>query len=405
MRGGPGDQMSVGERVAFYRARRGYTQAQLAGLVGRSTDWLSKVERGERGLRRVDVLIELARALRVGLPDLLGQPVLMEDERDGDDVPVVRDALMAPARLSRSLYPPSPAAPVDVQRAARLAHFLWDDYQGGRVGSVVAALPRAIRTAQRSEDDGTSRGWAVSARVHHLAATTLAKLGEADLSWIAAERAVRAAEEADDVLVLASAARAATHALLAVGRYADALDLGATAASWLERQVATGDPAALSLAGMLHLRTAVAAARHQDRSLADDLLSRAERVAERLGSDANHWHTGFGPTNVELHRSSVALELGDIASVAERGPRIAVDHLPVERRVTHRIDLGRAFAELARDAEALDLLLRAEQEGPTLVRHSPAVRETVRSLHRRSPVTGGRSSELFALALRCRAAR
>lgn len=33
--------MQVGERIAFYRQRRGYTQSQLAGLVGRSTDWLS----------------------------------------------------------------------------------------------------------------------------------------------------------------------------------------------------------------------------------------------------------------------------------------------------------------------------------------------------------------------------
>jgi hypothetical protein len=45
-----------------------------------------------------------------------------------------------------------------------------------------------------------------------------------------AERAMKAADEADDPLVLTSAARAATHALLAVGRYEDALNLGATAA-------------------------------------------------------------------------------------------------------------------------------------------------------------------------------
>lgn len=42
---------------------------------------------------------------------------------------------------------------------------------------------------------------------------TLSKVGGADLSWIAAERAMKAADEADDPLVLASAARAATHAL------------------------------------------------------------------------------------------------------------------------------------------------------------------------------------------------
>jgi hypothetical protein len=46
----------------------------------------------------------------------------------------------------------------------------------------------------------------LSARVHHLAATTLSKVGESDLSWIAAERALYAAEQADDPLVLASGA-------------------------------------------------------------------------------------------------------------------------------------------------------------------------------------------------------
>ncbi|MFE5124990.1 MULTISPECIES: hypothetical protein [Streptomyces] len=75
--------------------------------------------------------------------------------------------------------------------------------------------------------------WAVSARVHHLAATTLAKIGESDISWLAAERAMRAAGESDDPLVLASAARSGTHALLANGRYDDAMELGDTASAWL----------------------------------------------------------------------------------------------------------------------------------------------------------------------------
>jgi transcriptional regulator with XRE-family HTH domain len=105
----PGDHLSVGERIAFYRYRRQMTQAMLAELMGRSVDWLSKIERGEREIRRLDVLGEVAKALRVSLSDLLGQPVLVEDEQRQDDVPAVRDALMAPQRLSRVLFaPPSP---------------------------------------------------------------------------------------------------------------------------------------------------------------------------------------------------------------------------------------------------------------------------------------------------------
>ena len=32
-----------GERVAFYRRRRGLSQAKLAGLIGRSESWVSQV--------------------------------------------------------------------------------------------------------------------------------------------------------------------------------------------------------------------------------------------------------------------------------------------------------------------------------------------------------------------------
>lgn len=407
-----GDHLSVGERIAFYRKRRGLSQTQLANLVGRRTDWLSKIERGERQLRNFELLSALARVLRVSLSDLMGQPVLLEEEAQRDDVPAIRDALMAPGQLSRTLFAVSgtPARPLDVKQSSRLVEFAWASYQAGRIGEVVASLPRLIREAQTLEQQAhaspetVGSAWAVSARVHHLAATTLSKVGESDLSWIAAERAMRAADESGDPLVLASAARAATHALLAIGRYDDALRLGETAARWLEPRVASGDPEALSLFGMLHLRTAVAAARHQDRVTATELLGRAARAAEQLGVDANYWQTGFGPTNVELHRLSAALDLGDVAWVAEHGQQVGAEDLPVERRVTHMIDVARALSYLAKDTEALNLLLNAERQAPALVRHSASVREMVKDMHRRSPVTGGsRSSELLAFAQRCRA--
>lgn len=39
---GLGDHVSIGERIAFCRKRRGYTQEVLAGLAGRSIDWLAR---------------------------------------------------------------------------------------------------------------------------------------------------------------------------------------------------------------------------------------------------------------------------------------------------------------------------------------------------------------------------
>lgn len=68
-----------------------------------------------------------------------------------------------------------------------------------------------------------------------------------------------------------------------------------------------------------------------------------------------------------------------------------------------KIDLARANSYLARDDEALAQLLDAEAAAPQIVRHSAAVRATVKSLHRRARHAAGKSSPLVGLAERCRA--
>jgi hypothetical protein len=215
---------------------------------------------------------------------------------------------------------------------------------------------------------------------------------------------MKAADNADDPLVLASAARAGAHALFAVGRYDEALQLGQAARTWIAARVRDSDPNALSLIGMLDLRMANAAARRNDRAIATELLANAESAALQLGVDGNYWQTAFGPTNVMLHRLSTALDLGDVSYVTEYGPRVDSTGLPVERQVCHHIDVARAYSYSAEDDEAIDTLLTAEQKAPQLVRHNPAVREIVREIHRRSPLSrGGRAVEVVALAERCRA--
>ncbi|TWG08096.1 helix-turn-helix protein [Saccharopolyspora dendranthemae] len=150
MRGG-GDELSIGERIAFYRRRRGLSQVVLAGLMGKSEDWVSKVERGERQVNRVEVLVELARQLRVTLNDLLGEPVLFEAE-EGDDVPAVRDALMSPQRLSHTLVGDElPAEQADAEPVARLTEEAWNQYQEGNLGQVISLLPDLLGSARLLE--------------------------------------------------------------------------------------------------------------------------------------------------------------------------------------------------------------------------------------------------------------
>ncbi|WP_406126687.1 helix-turn-helix domain-containing protein [Streptomyces canus] len=68
---------TIGERVAW-RRRRGMSQEVLAGLVGRTVDWLSRAENNRMELDRLSVIKTLADALDVSLGDLLAEPTLME---------------------------------------------------------------------------------------------------------------------------------------------------------------------------------------------------------------------------------------------------------------------------------------------------------------------------------------
>jgi transcriptional regulator with XRE-family HTH domain len=72
------DTLSIGERIAWYRRRRGLSQEVLAGLVAHTPDWLSKVENGRIQLDRLSVIKALADALDVAIGDLLAEPSLLE---------------------------------------------------------------------------------------------------------------------------------------------------------------------------------------------------------------------------------------------------------------------------------------------------------------------------------------
>lgn len=64
--------MIFGERLRELRERRGLTQAQLARRIGVHRMTIAKLEAGQRGSPSAENLRDLARALRVSMPALLG---------------------------------------------------------------------------------------------------------------------------------------------------------------------------------------------------------------------------------------------------------------------------------------------------------------------------------------------
>jgi hypothetical protein len=147
----------------------------------------------------------------------------------------------------------------------------------------------------------------------------------------------------------------------------------------------------------LLLKGVMASARLGDRAAARDLLADAGRAADRLGCDANHRWTAFGPANVALHRASSAVALGDGGDAVAHALGVDPSRLvAVERRAQRLIELAGGYGLWAKDGDALEALLEAERLAPEEVRAQPATRLLVGDLLRRQRRRG--TGELRALA-------
>src|ERR1051326_3957873 len=106
---GIGQAMTIGERVAWYRRRRGMSQEVLAGLVGRTVDWLSKAENNRIELDRVSVVRALAEALDVSFGDLIGEPSMLDwsAESGPRTIPALRESLLDYRTLTPFLLSPA----------------------------------------------------------------------------------------------------------------------------------------------------------------------------------------------------------------------------------------------------------------------------------------------------------
>jgi transcriptional regulator with XRE-family HTH domain len=402
------ENLTIGERVAWYRRRRGMSQEVLAGLVGRSADWLQKAENNRIALDRLSVIRSLAQALDVSIGDLVGELTLTDwtAGRRIQTVPALRAVLMDYSQLSPQLTADenSDQEPRTLDQLAHQLGEIFDAYQRSRFGYVTAQVPGLLQdvlAASRSaEGDAAARATELLALGYQAAAAVLTKLGETDLAWIAAERGLSAAQPSQNLLVLGSLFRSVAHTLVATGRFQPAMQLVDRAAGVLGSGFGGADDAMLSVYGSLFLTGAMAAARAEDRPTTRAFLQEAQDSAGRLGSDANYMWTAFGPTNVAIHRVNTAMELGDVQIALDLGPTLDTSGLPVERQVRHTLEVARAYSARNRLDDGLALLLDAEQLAPEQVRHHFISHQLVLTWmrqQRRKP-----SLELAGLATRLR---
>jgi transcriptional regulator with XRE-family HTH domain len=402
MTGKPED-LTPGQRVAWHRVRRGLPQEALAGLVGRTEDWLGKIENDRAPLDRLSVIRSLADALGVTIYDLIGDPAPTNGHREPPGVAEVRAALMDYRQLSPLLAaiekegeaPPLGALRQDVDQ-------VMSAYQGSQYGQMLRRIPELLTQAQLavSEYSGDDRRTAhrILAFAGQSAAMILTKVGECDLAWIASQRGLSAAEQSEDPAVTGSLLRSVIHSLHSDGRAEDARDMTRRAADYMRTKLDPSEPRIVSVYGTLLLPGAIAAARSNDRNTAAEYLAEAADMAGLIETNANHLWTAFGPTNVQIHQVTAAMSLGDVQVALNLIPRIDTRGLPTERRVRHSLEVVNAYHACNRVSDAVEELLRAERLAPEQVHEHMMSRQLV--LRLRATASGKRDRRLAELARR-----
>jgi transcriptional regulator with XRE-family HTH domain len=265
-------------------------------------------------------------------------------------------------------------------------------------------LPRLIGQAERASltahDADCVPLYRVLSDIYATAGWTLIKADSPAAAWIAAQRAMQAAEKIDDTLRAAAATRCLSEVHMRARTYEEASRTAFLAATYLDTARAQDAPTILCLRGAALLSAAAAAARRGDGREAYTALKAAAACGTELNQDRADLATVFGPTNVAIHQVAVAVELGNAREALRHIPMVKLNQMPkqlTERRARFLIDVARSHAQLQNDSAALDALLEAEQIAPDELRHHRLTHGVVRDLLSRER----RSSGLRALADRC----
>jgi transcriptional regulator with XRE-family HTH domain len=383
------EHTSVGERIAYYRRRRGLTQEVLAGLVGRSVPWLSLIERGERTVEKIADLLTLARVLKVSPGDLIGGIELPPNGGGPLDppqgIPAIHRALLTVHLPDRE--PPIPEQlRADLERAAHLI----DD---ARHEAAAIVLPDLILSARATVTHEVPGAWWYLASAYQAASSLARHVGEANVAWIAADRAVAAAEQSDDELLMAVSKRRLANALMRHGMLDEAGAVCSNAADAIAPTDAT-PPEGLVVWGNLHLTEAVLTARSKDTAGGWRLLRDVRAAAERVEPSRKAYWEALGIAGVGLNEVTVALESGNTVEALRLADTVEVDELPTAH-LRARFGITAAHAYVLRgsnhDGAAVAQLLEAERHAPEEVRYSVLAHELVRVLlgrERRSRTPG-----------------
>lgn len=383
---------AFGRHIAKLRKERKLTQQQLASLMGKTSSWMSQVERGVQPVERMDVLQELADALGVSVQQLRpGAPMPAASssatfEYRSNDLDGARQLISGHPAVGTILGAVRPTPSKTLGELSADVDEMWELTHEGEFAEVssrlTGLLPDLEQTVRIVDGERRSEAYLLLARTYQALAAAFVRQDEADAAWVAADRAIWAAEQSGDPLHVCAGVFRMVHSFVRLKRLDQAEHAAKTAIEALERLDSQGELTVpgMSVLGSLYLAMALVCARAQNRTGAKEEISKARAVAKRVGGDRNDFNLEFGVVNVEIQAVSTAVELGDAGEALDIGTRIDADSLSHERQGRLLMDLGRAHAQRRHTGEALNCLLRAEALSPETVRTHVAARKAIREL-------------------------
>ncbi|MFE6308325.1 MULTISPECIES: helix-turn-helix domain-containing protein [Nocardiopsis] len=376
-------QKALGRKVAKHRRQRGLSQREFAGLVGRSETWVSQVERGVRKVDRMVVLEKLAEVLEIPVSELAAEaPIVAASNEEPPGSSRLRLVLSGSHALA-ALLRRNPAT-VDLDDLRRRVDHAWELTHASaytELTEVLESLIPDLESAARSVPNGERLElFRLLNAAYRACSSTLSRLGEYEAAWIAADRAITAAERAEDPLLMAAGEFRLCLTFQGARHYDQVEATAQTACEALGDLVAEGNPEAMSVYGALTLQRAVAAARGNKATVAYRHVAEAKRIADAIGGERNDFNTEFGPANVGLHEVSVAVDLGDAGVALRAAEEVDVSVLSPERRGRFLIDVARAQLQRRNVDGAVATLEEAERVTPEQVHSHPIVRQVVGDL-------------------------
>ena len=376
---------SIGENLARLRKVRDLSQERLAESADVGVDTVARLEQAKRSNIRPVTLRKLAVALGVSVDDLIGRPSARRSEKI--DITGLRRAITADGELRDLDLVAEPEETTTLDQLIEDTRQAWRAYVDGRHSELLTTLPIILFDGQRlvhvTVDDEKAGAYRALSTAYRLGAGITGRLGYLDLSWLAAERALRAARASDAPdLEQAISARYLAWTLVRQARMDEAERIATAAAERIQPKMLDRDPQRAGVFGNLLFNAASAAVLAGRPARAADLLAEAEAAAVRTNADFANEAAIFGPRVTGIQRVDHAVRTGD----PERALHLADTMETTEGKAPafweagYNVCLAAAATELRKDGRALLHLARAYELAPGWAPAQPLGRLTMRRL-------------------------